>query len=49
MKTKKDYQNLYLKCDDLCLADVFEKICNNILKCNHYLSAPDLVGMQCLK
>ena len=24
MKTMKDYHNLYLKCDDLLLADVFD-------------------------
>ena len=45
MKTMKDYHDLYLKCDVLLLADVFEKIRNNILKnyglCpSHYLSAP---------
>ena len=45
MKTTKDYHNLYLKCDVLLLADVFEKIRNNSLKncrlCpSHYLSAP---------
>ena len=43
----KDYHNLYLKCDVLLLADVFEKFRNNSLKnyglCpSHYLSAPDL-------
>ena len=32
MKTMKDYHNLYLKCDALLLADVFEKIRNNSLK-----------------
>ena len=45
MKTTKDYQNLYLKCDVLLLANVFEKYRNNSLKnyglCpSHYLSAP---------
>ena len=44
MKTMKDYNDLYLKCDVLLLADVFEKIRNNSLKnyglCpSHYLSA----------
>ena len=32
MKTMKDYHNLYLKCDVLLLADVFEKIRSNSLK-----------------
>ena len=32
MKTMKDYQDLYIKCDVLLLADVFEKIRNNSLK-----------------
>ena len=31
MKTMKDYHNLYLKCDILLLADVFEKIRNSKL------------------
>ena len=45
MKTIKDYHDLYLKCDVLLLADVFEKFRNNRLK-NYglcpscYLSAP---------
>ena len=47
MKTMKDYHDLYLKCDVLLLADVFEKFRNNSLKnyglCpSHYLSAPAL-------
>ena len=41
MKKMKNYHQLYLKCDALLLADVFEKFRNNILKnyglCpNHY-------------
>ena len=48
MKTMKDYHNLYLKCDVLLLADVFEKLRDNSLKnygsCpSHYLSAPGLI------
>ena len=44
IKTMKDDHNLYLKCDILLLADVFQKFKNNILKnyglCpSHYLSA----------
>ena len=47
MKTMKDYHDLYLKCDILYLADVFEKFRNNSLKSyalcpSHYLSAPGL-------
>ena len=47
MKTMKDYHNLYLKCDVLLLADVFEKLINNSLKnyglCpSHCFSAPTL-------
>ena len=43
----KDYDNLYLKCDVLLLADVFEKFINSSLKnykkCpSHYLSATAL-------
>ena len=32
MKTMKDYHGLYLKCDVLLLADVFENFRNNSLK-----------------
>ena len=47
MKTMKDYHDLYLKCEVLTLADVFETSRNNSLNnyglCpSHYLSAPDL-------
>ena len=47
MKTMKDYHDLYLKCDVLLLADVFEKYRNNsiqnyVLYPSHYLSAPTL-------
>ena len=47
MKTIKDYHELFLKCDVLLLADIFEKFSNNSLKSyglcpNHYLSAPGL-------
>ena len=32
MKTMKNYHDLFLKCDGLLLADVFEKFRNNSLK-----------------
>ena len=32
MKTMKDFNNLYLNCDFLLLADVFQKFRNNSLK-----------------
>ena len=37
MKTMKDYHDLYLKCDVLLLADVFEKFTNNSLKNTDYV------------
>ena len=48
MKTMKDYHGLYLKCDVLLLADVFEKSRNYSIKncgvCpSHDLSAPALI------
>ena len=47
MKTMKDYHDLYFKCDNFLLADVFEKFRSNSLKnyglCpSHYSSAPHL-------
>ena len=47
MKTMKDYHGLYLTCDVLLLADVFQKFRKNSLKNlgllpSHYLSAPSL-------
>ena len=54
MKTRKYYHDLYLICDILLLADVFEKFRNNSLKnCglypSHYWSAPFLSWDECLK
>ena len=48
MKTMKDYYKLYLKCNVLLLADVFENFRNNRLKnyescSSHYLSPPALI------
>ena len=45
MKTMKNYHDLYLKWDDLLLADDFEKFRNSSLKNYglfpiHYMSAP---------
>ena len=37
IKTMKDYHDLYLNCDTLKLADVFEKIRNNSLKIINYV------------
>ena len=47
MKTNKDYHDVYLKCDVLLLADVFEKFRNNSITnyglCpSHSLSTPAL-------
>ena len=47
MKTMKDYHDLYVKCDVLLLADVFEKFRNNSfkdygLRSIYHLSAPSL-------
>ena len=47
MKIMKDYYGLYLKCDALLLANVFEKFRSNSIKnqglCpSHYLSTPRL-------
>ena len=47
MKTMKYYHDLYLKCDALLSADVFDKFRNNSLKSyvlgsSHYLNAPIL-------
>ena len=44
MKTMKNYHNLYVKCDVLLLADVFQKFRNRNLnnyglRPSHYLSA----------
>ena len=54
MKAMKDYHHLYLKCDVLLLAKLFEKSRNNNLKnyglCpSHYLSAPSLSWDKMLK
>ena len=50
METMKDYHNLYLKCDVLLLADVFEKFSDNSIKNyglfpSHYLSTPVMLNM----
>ena len=37
MKTMKDYHNLYLKCDVLLLANVFENFKNNSLNIMDYV------------
>ena len=47
VKTMKNYNNFYLKCDILLLEDVFEKYKNNSLKnyglcLSHYLSTAAL-------
>ena len=47
MKTMKDYHDLYLKCNVLLLADVFQKFRNSSLKrydfyLSHYLGTQAL-------
>ena len=37
MKTMKDYDDLFLKCDVLLLLDIFEKFRNNSLKIMDYV------------
>ena len=54
MKAMKNYPDLYLECDVLSLAYVFEKLISNSLKnyglCpSHYLSAPGLSWDEMLK
>ena len=54
MKKMKDYHNLYLTCDVLLLADVFEKFRNISLKnyelCpSHYSRAQDLIWVAMFK
>ena len=46
MKAIKDYHDLYLKCDALLLADVFEKFRNNSLK-NYGLCPSHYLGATC--
>ena len=53
MKTMKDYHDMYLECDVLLLAYVFEKVTNNNLNnyrlcSSHYFSAPVQVEIHCL-
>ena len=48
MKPMKHYYNMYLKCDVLLLADMFENFVNNRLKkygssSSDYMSAPALI------
>ena len=50
MEMIKNYHNLYLKCDVLLLADVFEKFRDNSIKNyglfpSHYLSTPLMLNM----
>ena len=53
-KNLADYHYLYVQCDTLSLADIFETSrdnCIRIYKFNpaHFLSAPGLVWQACLK
>ena len=54
LKTLGDYHDLYVQCDTLLLADVFEnfrKKCIEIYKLDptHFSSAPGLAWQACLK
>ena len=52
LKNLKDYHDLYLKCDVLLSANLFEKFSNNILKnyglsSSDYLSSPVKLNLTC--
>ena len=54
MRTMKEYHDLYLKCDVVLLADVFEKFRKMSMKSYkldplHYVSSPGLSFDACLK
>ena len=49
-----EYQDLYVQCDTLLLADVFEKVRDTYIEIygldpSHFLSAPGLAWQACLK
>ena len=49
-----DYHDLYVQCDTLLLADVFEKFRDKCIEIygldpSHFLSAPGLAWQACLK
>ena len=51
---KNDYHDLYVQCDTLLLADLFENFRNNCIKIYeldpaNFLSAPRLAWQACLK
>ena len=50
----RDYHDLYVQCDTLLLADVFEKFRDTCIEIygldpSHFLSAPGLAWQACLK
>ena len=54
LKSLGDYHDLYVQCDTLLLADVFENFRNKCIKIDeldpaHFLSAPRLAWEACLK